>query len=176
MDNEQIKKTIEHFRKDGLSIRVRDIAYALLSKMFENGVTAYQCLFGGDADGFEEYSNDPLRERLMEYLTAEGFIKSVSADAETGGLTFEENKREMEALLRKTQEAMDNGLVDPKDGLKIMADVRVKLNDKFKVESKQQERTIVVNKKYNSLCKCGREIYVPTKQELMEEYDLIEKQ
>lgn len=176
MDNEQIKKTIEHFKKDGLSIRVRDIAYTLLSRVFENGVTAYQCLFGGDADGFEEYSNDPMRERLMDYLTEEGFVKTASTDNDTEGLTFEENRREMEALIRKTQEAMDNGMVDPKDGLKIMADVRVKLNDKFKVESKQQERTIVVNKKYNSLCKCGREIYVPTKEELMEEYNLIEKQ
>lgn len=176
IDNEKIKSTIEHFREEGCNIRVRDIAYTLLSKMFENGVTAYQCLFGGDAEGFDEYSADPMRERLMDYLTAEGFIKSVSADGDTEGLTFEENRREMEALLRKTQQAMDDGLVDPKDGLKIMADVRVKLNDKFKVESKQQERTIVVNKKYNNICKCGREIYIPTKQELMEEYNLIEKQ
>lgn len=43
MDNEQIKRTIERFKNDG--IRVRDIAYVLLSKMFADSKIAYQCLF-----------------------------------------------------------------------------------------------------------------------------------
>jgi hypothetical protein len=58
-----------------------------------------------------------------------------------------------------------------------MADIRVKLNDKFKVESKQQARYIVVQKRYNNVCPhCNREIYIPSKQDLMEEYNLTEKQ
>lgn len=176
MDNEQIKKTIEHFKDIGETIRVRDIAYTLLSKMFADNKTAYQCLFGS-AEGYDEYSDDDMRDKLERYMSDEGYIRSVSTDADTGGITFEQNRREMEILLEKTQQAMNDGLVDPKDGLKIMADIRVKLNDKFKVESKQQARYIVVQKRYNNVCPhCNREIYIPSKQDLMEEYGLTEKQ
>lgn len=175
MDNDQIKKTIEHFKESGETIRVRDIAYTLLSKMFADSKTAYQCLFGS-AEGYEDYADDEMRGKLEQYMSDAGYIRSVSEDNDTGTITFEENRREMELLLKKTQQSMDDGLVDPKDGLKIMADIRVKLNDKFKVESKQQDRMIVVEKKYNHICKRYRcECYLPTKEDLMEMYNLVEK-
>ena len=162
MDNDQIKRTIEHFKDIGDTIRVRDIAYTLLSKMFADSKTAYQCLFG--TEGYDDYAEDEIRSKLEQYMSDEGYIRSVSTDADTGGITFEQNRREMEILLEKTQQAMDDGLVDPKDALKIMADIRVKLNDKFKVESKQQARYIVVQKRYNNVCPhCNREIYIPSK-------------
>lgn len=174
MDNDQIKKTIEHFKESGETIRVRDIAYTLLSKMFADSKTAYQCLFG--SEGYDEYADDEMRPKLEQYMSDAGYIRSVSEDNDTGTITFEENRREMELLLKKTQQSMDDGLVDPKDGLKIMADIRVKLNDKFKVESKQQERMIVVEKKFSGICEyCHHEIYVPSEEELMEKYGLIKK-
>lgn len=174
MDNEQIKKTVEHFKEEGKTIRVRDIAFALLSKMFADKKTAYQCLFGG-VDGYDEYTDDEMRDKIEQYLTDEGLIRSLSTDMDTGGLTFEENKREMEMLLVKTQKAMDDGLVDPKDALKIMADVRVKLNDKFKVESKKQDRMIVVERKFDFVCPHTRhECYQLDKEYAMKKWNLIE--
>lgn len=174
MNNEQIKGTIEHFKESGETIRVRDIAYTLLSKMFADSKTAYQCLFG--TEGYDEYADGEMRVKLEQYLSDAGYIRSVSTDDDSGEITFEENKKEMERLLAKTQQAMDDGLVDPKDGLKIMADIRVKLNDKFKVESKQQDRMIVVEKKFSGICEyCHHEIYVPSEEELMEKYGLIKK-
>ena len=174
MDNEQIKKTIEHFKESGETIRVRDIAYTLLSKMFADSKTAYQCLFG--TEGYDKYADDEMRSKLEQYLSDAGYIRSVSTDDDSGEITFEENKKEMERLLAKTQQAMDDGLVDPKDALKIMADIRVKLNDKFKVESKKQDRMIVVEKKFSGICEyCHHEIYVPSEEELMEKYGLIKK-
>jgi hypothetical protein len=175
MDNEQIKKTIEHFKDEGYTIRVRDIAYILLSKMFVDGKTAYQCLFG--AEGYEDYEDDEMREKLEQYLSDEGLIRSISTDDDTGEITFEENKKEMERLLAKTQQAMDDGLVDPKDALKIMADIRVKLNDKFKVESKKQDRMIVVERKFDYICpKYHVECYQLDKDFAMKKWNLIEKQ
>lgn len=174
MDNEQIKKTVEHFKEEGKTVRVRDIAFALLSKMFADKKTAYQCLFGG-TEGYDEYTDDDMREKIEQYLTDEGLIRSLSTDMDTGGLTFEENKREMEMLLVKTQRAMDDGLVDPKDALKIMADVRVKLNDKFKVESKKQDRMIVVERKFDFVCPhTRRECYQLDKEYAMKKWNLIE--
>lgn len=174
MDNEQIKETIEHFKGNGETIRVRDIAYTLLSKMFADSKTAYQCLFGS-ADGYEDYADDEMRSKLELYLSDAGYIRSISTDDDTGEITFEVNKKEMERLLVKTQQAMDDGLVDPKDGLKIMADIRVKLNDKFKVESKNQYRQIIVEKKFDFVCPHTRhECYQLDKDFAMKKWNLIE--
>ena len=74
-----------------------------------------------------------------------------------------------------TEKAMENGEKDKKDGLKILTDISVKLNDKFSVNDTNNQRVVIVNKKFNAICDCGREIYVPTKEDLMEKYNLIEK-
>ena len=175
IDNEKIKGIIGHFREMGENVRVRDIAYTLLSEMFADPKTAYQCLFGGDTDGYEEYSSDPMRDALRDYLVDDGCIRSVSGDSSDGGITFEENKREMELLLTKAKEAMDGGLVDPKDGLKLIADIRVKLNDKFKMERQHQERQIIVEKKFDFVCKYTRhECYQLDKEYAMKKWNLIE--
>lgn len=172
MTNEELKDIIEYFKKQGKQIRVRDIAFALLCKVFENDVTAYQCLFGNE--GYEAYVAALERKEIEDYLKLQGHLRlQTMSDNE---LSWEENKREMAALLKKTQEALDNGLIEAKDGLKIMADIRVKLNDKFNIQEEQQERVIQVLRKFNEVCECGREIYKPTKEELMEEYDLVERQ
>ena len=173
MNNEQIKKTIEHFKESGETIRVRDIAYTLLSKMFADSKTAYQCLFG--TEGYDDYADGEMRVKLEQYLSDAGYIRSVSTDDDSGEITFEENKKEMERLLAKTQQAMEDGLVDPKDALKIMADIRVKLNDKFKVESKKQDRMIVVERKFDYICpKNHVECYQLDKDFAMKKWNLIE--
>lgn len=176
VDNEQIKNIIKHFEdEDGANVRVRDIAYTLLSKMFADGKTAYQCLFG--ADGYEEYAADGMRDKLVQYMTDAGYIRSFSTDDGTGGISFEENRREMERLLAQTQQALDNGLIEAKDGLKIMADIRVKLTDKFKVESQKKDRMIVVEKKFDWLCPYTRhECYQLDKEDAMKKWNLVEKQ
>lgn len=176
IDNEQIKGTIEYFRQNGKPIRVRDIAYTLLAKMFDSR-TAFQCLFAGEENVFDVYAEDKLRDELEEYLTEQGYIKSVSTDTDTGGITFNENKREMEMLLAKTQKALDDGLIEPKDGLKILADIRVKLNDKFKVQEQTKDRMIIVEKKFDFVCPYTKhECYQLDKEDAMKKWDLIEKQ
>ena len=172
MDNEQIKNTVERFKGDG--VRVRDIAFILLSKMFSDSKTAYQCLFG--QEGYSEYITDDLRSRLEEYMTQEGYIRSMSTDTETGGITFEENKRAMEKMLNDIQQDMENGLIEKKDGYARMTDIRTKLNDKFKVEAQKQNRMIVVEKKFDFICPhTRRECYQLDKEDAMKKWNLIEK-
>lgn len=174
MDNEQIKNTIDHFKEDGADIRVRDIAYALLSRMFADRKTAYQCLFG--PDGYDEYVSSDMREKLDEYLTNEGFVRSFSTDLDTGKISFEENKSALTKMIADIEADMAAGLIEKKDGYARIADIRYKLNDKFKVEAAKKDRMIIVEKKYNDICAyCHHEIYVPTKEDLMEKYNLVEK-
>ena len=62
--------------------------------------------------------------------------------------------------------------------MKIEADLRVKLNDKFNVQSDTKEQLVVVRQKFDAVCSCGREVSrrPMTKEEAMEMYNLIEKQ
>jgi hypothetical protein len=78
-------------------------------------------------------------------------------------------------LKKETEDAMASGEIDKKDGLKILSDISVKLNDKFSVSEEVKEQLIYVNAKYNAICECGRELYIPTKEDLMKEYNLVEK-
>ena len=68
MDNDAIKTTIEHFKEEGKTIRVRDIAYTLLSKMFADSKTAYQCLFT-NVDEYDDYIQDDMRSAIEGYMT-----------------------------------------------------------------------------------------------------------
>lgn len=173
MDNTQIKNTIDYFRENGEDVRVRDIAYVLLSKMFADPKTAYQCLFG--TEGYEQYINDESRSRLEEHMRVAGFIRSVRTDDDTGGLSFEENKREMEKMLDDIRSDMENGIIDKKDGYARMESIRTKLNDKFKVERLQKERQIIVEKRFDFVCpKTRRECYQLDKEFAMKKWNLIE--
>lgn len=173
MNNEEIKEAIEYFKKNGVTIRVRDIAYTLLAQHFESDLTAYQCLFG--SDGYEEYHSSKERAEIAEYLRLQGYIGN--DDETTNGITFEENKREMENLLQKIEAGMKDGTIDPAVGLKTQADIRVKLNDKFKVEKQNLERAITVQPKFDFICpKHHIECYQLSKDYAMEKFNLIEKE
>lgn len=155
------------------TLRVRDIAFHVLCRYFDDRETVYLCLFG--TEGFDDYTRKPFHGDMYALLVERGFLgTSVNDDA---SITFEENRKGMESLIRDTQNALKEGRIEEKDALKLMGELRVKLNDKFRVGESQQERTIVVNKRYNETCKhCGHEIYIPTLEDLKEIYNLTEKE
>jgi len=171
ISKEDLTKIITDCKQLGYEeIRVRDIAFVILSRQLA-GPAAYQCFFG-TAEGYEEYSSSKMVADITKYMTENNFVTD-----EASGITFEENRLEMQRLLAKTQRALDDGTIEPKDAYKIMADIRVKLNDKFNVQQTEKERTIIVEKKFNMVCeKFHCECYLPTKEDLMEMYNLVEKE
>ena len=159
----------------GANLKVRDIAYVLLRRYFDDRSYAWRVCFT-DAD-YDEKTIDAYEEGIGYQ-----FLREVLAEVrDKGGLlydediTFEENKAYMLKLKRDTEMAMEAGDLEKKDGLKILSDLSVKLNDKFSVQAEVKDQMVVVNCKYNSVCECGRELYIPTKEQLMEEYGLVEK-
>jgi hypothetical protein len=93
-------------------------------------------------------------------------------------ISFEENKAYMLSLKKQTEEAIENEEIDKKDGLKILADLSVKLNDKFNVADNTKNQVVIVNQKFNDVCPyCNREISakVLTKEEAIKMYNLVEK-
>ena len=182
ISNEQIKKTIEDCARANHTVSVRDVSYVLLCMQFDDSLVAYKCIFGNDYDYNQDYHATYDQTATMSYLrTYVEFTllndkkkKKVSED-----ISFEENKAYMLNLKRQTEEAMAAGEIDKKDGLKILSDISVKLNDRFSVKDETQDQIVIVNSKYDAVCsRCGAEVSRRpiTKDEAMEMYNLVEKE
>lgn len=162
----------------GANLKVRDIAYVLLRRYFEDRSYAWRVCFS-DAD-YDERTID-----AYENGTGYQYLKEVLIEVrDRGGLlydediTFEENKAYMLKLKRDTEMAMEAGELEKKDGLKILSDLSVKLNDKFSVQAEVKDQIIQVNQKYDAICPyCQHEVASKpmTKEEAMSLYGLKEK-
>ncbi len=161
----------------GANLKVRDIAYVLLRRYFDDRSYAWRVCFT-DAD-YDEKTIDAYEEGVgYQYLK-----EVLMGVRDRGGLlydediTFEENKAYMLKLKRDTEIAMEAGELEKKDGLKILSDLSVKLNDKFSVQNEVKDQTVIVEHKYNDICPyCQHEVASKpmTKEEAMETYNLKE--
>lgn len=182
ISNEQIKKTIEDCARANHTVSVRDISYVLLCMHFDDTLVAYKCIFGNDYDYNQEYHATYDQTATMAYLKTYvefTLLNDKKKKKKSEDISFEENKEYMLNLKRQTEEAMSAGEIDKKDGLKILTDISVKLNDKFNVSDSTQEQMVVVNTKYDAVCpSCGREISRRpiTREEAIEMYNLVEKE
>lgn len=185
--NEQIRQTINDCSKAGHSVGMRDLSYVLLCRHYEDRATAYRILFGLDADFNADYaytydqtaSINYLRDYVDFNLNTDDITKKKKKKVSSSeDISFEENKAEILNLIKATKQAFEKGEIEAKDALKIEADLRVKLNDKFGANEQVQDQIVVVQQKYDSICaRCGTEIARRpiTKEEAMKMYDLIEK-
>jgi hypothetical protein len=161
----------------GANLKVRDIAYVLLRRYFDDRSYAWRVCFT-DAD-YDEKTIDAYEEG-----TGYQYLKEVLMEVrDRGGLlydediTFEENKAYMLKLKRDTEIAMEAGELEKKDGLKILSDLSVKLNDKFSVQNEVKDQMVIVEQKYNDICPyCQHEVASKpmTKEEAMATYNLKE--
>jgi hypothetical protein len=81
-------------------------------------------------------------------------------------------------LKKDTEDAMVSGDIEKKDGLKILADISVKLNDRFKVQEDVKDQIVQVQCKYDDICSyCNHEVARRpiSKEEAMVMYNLVEK-
>lgn len=185
--NEQIRQAINDCSKAGHSVGMRDVSYILLCRHYEDRSTAYRILFGLDSDFNAEYAYTYDQTAAINYLRdyAEfNFVDGVPSKkkkkkiSEEDDISFEENKAEILNLIKATKQAFERGEIEAKDALKIEADLRVKLNDKFSVTEDVKDQIVVVNQKYDAICgRCGAEVARKpiSKEEAMKMYDLIEK-
>lgn len=167
---------------------MRDISYVLLCKHYEDSSTAYRILFGLDADFNADYASVYDQTASMNYLR-DYMEFNLNGDASTtkkkkkklsseDDISFEENKAEILNLIKATKRAFESGEIEAKDALKIEADLRVKLNDKFSVTEDVKDQIVVVNQKYDAICpRCGAEVARRpiSKEEAMRMYELTEK-
>jgi hypothetical protein len=174
---EKVGEILTNASSHGANLKVRDIAYVLLRRYFDDRSYAWRVCFT-DAD-YDEKTIDAYEEGIGYQ-----FLREVLAEVrDRGGLlydediTFEENKAYMLKLKRDTEMAMEAGEIEKKDGLKILSDISTKLNDKFSVTAEVKDQYVCVEQKYSSICSyCGRECAPPpmSKEEAMKTYNLKE--
>lgn len=186
MDIEDIKKLVEDGKRFKHNITMKDISYVLLWQQYNNPTLAYKSIFDDATDKIiKKYDSSKSIDFVKGYIIANFGTKETSRLEEdvdvdfldySKDITFEENK---EAMLRKIaviEKKMIDGKIPDKDGEKMIVDIRTKLNDKFAVAEKIEQQYIIVERKYNHICPhLHKECYVYTKEDLMEEYGLVDK-
>lgn len=161
LTSEEVERIKSDALKEGFGISQEELNIFLLARMYHDKEYA--------VEDWESFS----RQRKIIWLDT--YIKRMASeiDTENPELTFEENRQAMADLIQETKARLANGEIDAKDALKIEADLRVKLNDKFKVQDDTRDKVVIVETKYNTVCRFGHECYMPTRNELMEMYDLV---
>lgn len=180
------KKNIETIFADcndlGYSVDYKDILYCLIKDKFEDPSVAYVCVFGGSEEVAKHQST--LYEGLskMTFLSAHLAMYNKTAPKKRSKsepmITYDENLAYMLELKEETKQAKRDGDIEVKDALKILTDITVKINDRFKVNDDNKNQVVVVETKYNDVCEyCQHEVArAPiTKEEAIAMYDLIEK-
>lgn len=175
INKERTDKIKAEFFSKGMEVSTTDIGFAVLSNVMGDNL-AYEAIFGGKVA--KDYANSEritaLKSKVADYIGSE----TATSGGTMADITFEENKAYMIELKRRTEQAMRDGDIETKDGLTILKDLSVKLNDKFNVADKTINQVVVVNQKYSSVCEyCHHEIapYPISKKEAMKMYGLVEK-
>lgn len=181
---------VDDAKKHGFDVRIRDIAYANLVVSFNDADTAYLLIFGQPASptAIESYSSLDSVKYLIGYFQRkiappktskdddvyQQIIKNKTSNEIVNDITFEENKSAMIDLIERVETALAENKIDTDKGLKIISDVRVKLNDKFGAAEKTNEQYLFVQPKFNSICPhTRRECWLQTKAYAMEHWHLV---
>lgn len=190
-ENKIIAKIMEDARMRGFEPRIRDIAYAVLRAKFEDSTIAYAVVFEQSKSdkAVVDYDKQPMIQYLVRQMIKDNHaedvpkieeqmaeIEATQNAAQGADITFEENKAAMVELISRTETALEDGTIDVDKGLKIIADLRVKLNDKFGATDKAAAQYIFVKPKYNMICPhTHRECWQIDKEFAKEKFNLVEK-
>lgn len=177
LSNNKINEITQECKRSGHDVRVRDIAYVLLTRYFDDIHTAHKCVFGGE-DVPEAVVLKYSKSKAIKFLTGLLATTTYSVKKSEADISFEENRAYMLSLRKQTEEALAAGEMSSKDAMKILAQISVNLNDKFNVSDNTQEQQVLVNQKFNAICPyCSHEVAAApiSKEEAITMYNLVEK-
>lgn len=175
----KIKTLVSIMETKGYSIKTQDILYILARHLFDDSSVVYAMLYGKDNAVAEAKNMD--KSKKIKDLTAVlqkecPEIMATLPNTQRVDITFEENKAYMLSLKMRTEEAIKKQEITKKDGLKILADLSTKLNDKFQVGEAQEEHRVIVQPKFNTICEhTHKECWLQTKEFAMKRWNLVEK-
>ncbi|MBO7684840.1 MAG: hypothetical protein J6Y20_04735 [Lachnospiraceae bacterium] len=167
LTSQQVKEIVQGLRSRGLDARLRDVSFVVLASVFGDEALAFRAIFGDRPQcPLEEYLEQPMVQEVKASIAA----ASPSSDepAEAQAISFDDLKdgliADMRALeeLREAKDEKGVPVLDPKEMAQVvarLADIRVKLTEKFNTTERVIEQRVVVDQKFDSVCPwCGREI------------------
>ena len=176
---EQIKECIDFCSEQGYFIDESDIAFLLVNREFRDVYMSYELTKskGMPSDYVDSYSSSDKIACLRQYMNehwAKRKESVINTESIEGAITFEENRDALIKYLGEIQKLMNEKKIDPKDGMKMMTDIRLKLNDKFNIKEAQVEQRIVVQPKFSHICEYTRkECWLQSEQFAMQHWHLI---
>ena len=168
---QQVKDMIVGMRSRGLDVGLRDVSFAILSNVFGDEALAYRSTFGDSPDvPLGQYLEQPKVTEVKAAIL--GAMPETPVDQENGTIiSFDDLKAGLISDMRSLEALRDdkdeNGVpkLEAKELAQVVgriADIRVKLTEKFNTTERVVEQRVVVNQKYSSVCSfCGREIAPP---------------
>ena len=176
---EQIQDCIAFCEEQGYFIEESDIAYLLINREFKDRYKAYELTKSkGMPDEYvDNYDSSDKMACLRKYMNehwAKRKESVINTESIEGAITFEENRDALIRYLGEIQNLMDEKKIEPKDGMKMMTDIRLKLNDKFNIKEAQVEQRIIVQPKFNYVCQyTHKECWLMTEEWAKKQYHLI---
>lgn len=169
LTSQQVRDIVQELRSRGLDVRLRDVSFVVLASAFGDDALAYRAIFGDKPDkNIEEYLEQPMVQEVKASIAA----ASPSSDepAEAQAISFDDLKdgliADMRALeeLRESKDENGSPVLDPKEMAQVvarLADIRVKLTEKFNTTERVVEQRVVVEQKYDTICPyCRHEIAI----------------
>ena len=173
INKSELREIIAEMKSRGYDVVVRDVFYYFLCGIFDDEKTVYRTLFGENPEtSFAEYTVSNMTQDLKSYLSFR--YMDLDTAVVNDGQSFDELKQGMYKDLKALEDLRDQkdddgeAVLDPKEMASVVrqiADIRVKLTEKFGTTEKSEEQRVVVFQKYDSICPyCGREIAVGVKK------------
>ena len=175
----QIQDCVAFCEEQGYFIEESDIAYLLINREFRDRYKAYELTKSKDMpdEYVDNYDNSDKMSCLRKYMNehwAKRKDSVINTENIEGAITFKENRDALIKYLGEIQNMMDEKKIEPKDGLKMMTDIRLKLNDKFNIKEAQVEQRIIVQPKFSHICDYTRkECWLMTEDWAKKHYHLI---
>ena len=177
---EQIKDCMSFCEEKGYFIDESDIAYLLVNREFRDKYKAYEITKskGIPNEYVDKYDSGEKITCLRKYMN-ENWIRRqdfsvINTEFSEGEVSFEENRDALIKYLVEIERLMNEKKIDPKDGMKMMTDIRLKLNDKFNIKEAQVEQRIIVQPKFSHICDYTRkECWLMTEDWAKKQYHLI---
>lgn len=167
---DDIKDILRSVKAEWPAVTDTDIAFAVLCDSYDDKALAYKAVYGSARANVDTFYESKGMSRLRKVLESYG-VGGIKAE----DITKEENKGELIKMISDVEDNMTAKRIDIKDGLKLIADIRFKLQDKFEMEESQKQRRLIqVPNKHDYICphthrECTK---MPSKEACMKYYNL----
>ena len=178
VSKEEIKACKDYCAERGFRIEDKEIAYLFVNRELRNPVMAYKMVIreGLSDELIEKYDKSPRLACLRQYMNDNWTKRKTEERVATvaGSISFEENRDALIGMLSDIETMMNTNQIEKKDAMKMMTDIRIKLNDKFNMKEQQVEQRIIVQPKFSHICEhTHKECWLQTRRYAMEHWHLV---